>query len=100
MMYGKYNGYRVGFTVLITFGLGMMFVAWHKFRIRSVGGTAIAYQAEQFLLNHPKTTQVLRVLHKSKSNVKFGKTFEGGRKDENFNCSVDIDGISGGKAYF
>jgi hypothetical protein len=56
MMYGKYNGYRIGFTVLITFGLGMMFVAWHKFRIRSVGGTAIAYQAEQFLLNHPKTT--------------------------------------------
>jgi hypothetical protein len=45
MMYGKYNGYRVGITLVLTFAMITVFLTWHIYRIIPVGGTLIAHQA-------------------------------------------------------
>jgi hypothetical protein len=44
-MYDKYNGYRMGISMVIIFGIGLLFSVLHKFRVRSVLGTVIAYEA-------------------------------------------------------
>jgi hypothetical protein len=44
-MYDKYSGYRMGISMIIIFGIGSLFTVLHKFRVRSVAGTVIAYEA-------------------------------------------------------
>lgn len=100
MMYGKYNGYRIGISVLLTVGLITLFLSFHQFRIKPITGTLIAFQAENLFLNSKKTAEILSMLKKQKSNVKFSKVIAGGRKGDRFSCSSDIEGVSGMKVYF
>lgn len=42
----------------------------------------------------------MKILKKSKNNVKLSKTIQGGKRDKKFDCIVDVDGLPGGKLYF
>ena len=39
-------------------------------------------------------------MKKNKNNIKWSKTMVGGRKHVNFDCLVDVEGVSGGKVHF
>lgn len=43
MMYGKYNGYRIGFMMSGAIALTMVLFYWHKNRLLPIGGTLIAF---------------------------------------------------------
>lgn len=45
MMYGKYNGYRIGFMLIAALGLTMILLYWHNNRIVPIGGSLIAHEA-------------------------------------------------------
>lgn len=51
-------------------------------------------------MNHYKVKEVLQKLHKNKNNVKWSQTFAGGRRHQEFRCSVDVEGVPGGKVHF
>ncbi len=87
-MYGKYNGYRVGITLVLTFAMITVFLTWHIYRIIPVGGTLIAHQAQKMFMNHDKVGELIKATKKSKNHVKFSKVFSGGRRGDNFDCSV------------
>ena len=86
MMYGKYNGYRFGITLVLTFALMSVFMTWHAYRIKPVGGTLIAFQAEKLLFNHDKFGELIKAIKISKQHVRLSKIYSGGKRGNTFNC--------------
>lgn len=58
-MYGKYSTYRIGFITILMIGGASALVYFDKFRLRGIGGTFIAKEAEDFLFSHPKFRSIL-----------------------------------------